>query len=154
LPAVQKVREAAARIKCANNMKQLGLAIHNYESTYSGLPPAAVNTSTTNRIPGLDDYLLTTPVGARIYANHGILSILLPSLEQGNVLNSVAGGYNYHKDWDAPANQPATVVHIKTYECPSAPNSHVVNPNPVSGQSTFFPATADYMAVSRANNNA
>jgi prepilin-type processing-associated H-X9-DG protein len=147
LPAVQKVREAAARMKCANNLKQIGLAIHNYESTYSGLPPAAVNTSAVSGIPDLADYLKTS--GG--YAKHSILSLMLPYIEQANVLTAAAGGYNYRVDWNDPINQPATKIRIPTYECPSSPADHIVNPNPQS--TTFFPATADYNAITRGNNN-
>jgi prepilin-type N-terminal cleavage/methylation domain-containing protein/prepilin-type processing-associated H-X9-DG protein len=150
LPAVQKVREAAARMSCSNNMKQIGLAIHNYESTYQSLPPAVVNTTTTATLPGMNEFLRLS--GTPKYTRHGFLSIMLPYIEQANVLAAAAGGYNYRLDWNDVANQPASRTRIKVYECPSATSSHVVNPNPV--QPTFFPATADYMAISRSNNNA
>src|ERR1700741_2976222 len=65
LPAVQKVREAAARMKCSNNLKQLGLAIHNYEGTYSHLPPSG-----------------TTIKGVK---GHSTLTFLLPYIEENNV---------------------------------------------------------------------
>ena len=153
LPAVQKVREAAARMKCQNNLKQIGLALHNYENTYGSLPPAIVNTTTRTPIPGLDEYLYApTPATGGIYARHGFLSVLLPYIEQANVLTASAGGYNFRLNWNDPANQPATSTRIPTYECPSVPSEHVVNPVP-SGW-TNSPATGDYWPISRANNNA
>src|SRR5258706_1584995 len=63
LPAVQKVREAASRTRCANNLKQLGIALHNYHSAFGGFPPGET----------------TTP------KNHNWVAFLLPYFEQDNI---------------------------------------------------------------------
>jgi prepilin-type N-terminal cleavage/methylation domain-containing protein/prepilin-type processing-associated H-X9-DG protein len=93
LPAVQKVREAAARTSCANNLKQLGLALHNYESAVGTWP--AQSTS--------------TPRGSWI-------TQILPHIEQGTVFAI----YDPTKNWDDPANAAAVNTRIKTLLCPSA----------------------------------
>ncbi|MBX9579118.1 MAG: DUF1559 domain-containing protein [Gemmataceae bacterium] len=109
LPAVQKVREAAARMSCQNNMKQLGLAIHNYESTYLKLPEAG--TYPTAAAPN------------RPYA--GWSTFILPYMEQGNV----QALYKLDKHWFDPLNTPAVSLPIKSYLCPSVPTSNrTVNP--------------------------
>src|SRR5437660_2696701 len=82
LPAVQKVREAANRMKCQNNLKQMGLAAHNYESTYACLPPR-VGTMTVNGVVGTND---ASPQ-----------ALLLPFVEQSNKYNQ----FNFNnKTWN------------------------------------------------------
>src|SRR5262245_54927379 len=77
LPAVQKVREAAARMQCSNNMKQLALACHNYHDTYGTLPPSLL----VGRGIGWNDE-------NRIGPNWAVL--ILPFIEQDNLYKTVA----------------------------------------------------------------
>ena len=97
LPAVQKVREAAARVSCQNNLKQLGLACHNYESAQGGLPPRRQFTSTTNR--------------------RGWMPIILPYIEQ-EPLGKI---YNYDANFYDAANFTAVNTPLKLAICQSGP---------------------------------
>src|SRR6185369_5269225 len=102
LPAVQAAREAARRMKCQNNLKQIGLAVLNFENTYQSLPPGVVNVASAGPIADLADYLRVgaTGLSASDYTKHGFLSVMLPYLEQANVLVAAGGGYSFRLNWD------------------------------------------------------
>jgi prepilin-type N-terminal cleavage/methylation domain-containing protein/prepilin-type processing-associated H-X9-DG protein len=82
LPAVQKVREAAARTQCQNNLKQIGLAAHNYQSTYNSLPPGYM--ATLNKFMTAGD-VWENYNGPLDGQGTGVLVFLLPYLEQDNI---------------------------------------------------------------------
>jgi prepilin-type N-terminal cleavage/methylation domain-containing protein len=133
LPAVQKVRDAAARISCSNNLKQMGLAAHNYHSSYGKLPPGIIGPTS----PGIG--WPSTGHGSAVTG----LSLLLPYIEQDNVYKlitpmwqSIYGGMDdpnntnvnapYWFDDGADGRPyPPTVLYtagktkIKTFQCPS-----------------------------------
>ena len=107
LPAVQSAREAARRISCTNNLKQLGLALHNYESTNGVLPAAAQG--------GF----------AEVYLNFTGYHQILPYLEQGNAFNATNfnvsqsyGPYHYF-GWSAPSNTTTFQHQASAFLCPS-----------------------------------
>ncbi|MEA1949870.1 MAG: DUF1559 domain-containing protein, partial [Planctomycetota bacterium] len=93
LPAVQAAREAARRMQCGNNLKQMGLAIHNYADAYEG----------------------KFPIGSPAPARHGLFSALLPYLEMNDIHDLCA--------WDLstfdPANEKVRFEVIPAYHCPS-----------------------------------
>ncbi len=101
LPAVQAAREAARRIQCSNNIKQLGLAVHNYEQTLGGLPPSAI-------------VIAPTP-GTLWTSDFGIFGRILPYIEQGNIFNSI----NLNSSYGDPGNLTATEQTINTFIWPS-----------------------------------
>jgi|SRR5579875_918955 prepilin-type N-terminal cleavage/methylation domain-containing protein len=116
LPAVQKVREAASRIECSNNLKQLVLAVQNYHSAMNVLPPGLYAQD-----PG---YVFTDN------APHvGCLTLLLPYLDQSNIYNTLdpAPGPSLLKTmpngwWNNSTYFAAAQLQIKTFLCPSDPH--------------------------------
>ena len=156
VPAVQKVRAAAARTQCQNNLKQIGLAVHNYLGVRKAFPPSSVQTPAATAFPGLQEFVKagTTGTNANDFAKHCFLTIILPYIEQGNVLKANGIPFNFRKDWYDVANRPACSTHIPIYECPSVPTKHEVNPilEPAIYGTGWIPATTDYMAVNRSNN--
>ncbi len=102
LPAVQKVREAAARMRCSNNLKQQGLAFHNYAIVNKdSLPPSWT--------------LTPSPLNG----GHAWGTQLLPYMEQDNLFRQ----YNMLQPMMTPGNIAVISQSVKMYECPSAPNS-------------------------------
>ena len=102
LPAVQKVREAANRMKCANNFKQLGLAMHNYHDTNSQFPMGAQGLP----CPGLS---------ATLPQRTPFLPYLLPYFEQDNVYKL----YNFNVGFNNAANTTAIGIKLIVFQCPA-----------------------------------
>jgi prepilin-type N-terminal cleavage/methylation domain-containing protein len=131
LPAVQKVREAANRSQCINNLKQLGLACHNYHGTVGAFP-----------------YLRSGGGQNR----HTWALLLLPYIEQDNVFNvyksTITGvnqtdGYNNHTSTD-PQIVEARQAQVKTFFCPS--RRSLPSLSPVTTGSSVTGVPSDYAA--------
>ena len=122
LPAVQKIRESAARVQCANNLKQIGLALHNYEGAQERFPPSQL------------------PVKSGVV--HTWMALILPYIEQGNVANL----YQMDLDWSDAGNKLAIQTTVQTFICPSSPESPLRRSNGTSN--TDAPAVTDYAAMS------
>jgi prepilin-type N-terminal cleavage/methylation domain-containing protein len=145
LPAVQKVREAAARTQCTNNLKQIGLAVHNYAATYN------------NALPALTSDQAKPKFGAY---NGGIFFTLLPFIEQ-SVLYQSGSQLNPQAVWSAPippssnttlstANLPLQSQLVKVYICPADAtvlNGLSSNQTQTSATSNIYPWAASSYAA-------
>jgi prepilin-type N-terminal cleavage/methylation domain-containing protein len=127
VPAVQKVREAAARAQCQNNLKQLGLAMHNYHDANRRLPPGGVNSSNQNI--------------NNSYLGWGVA--VLPYVEQENLYRLYKPSLpNWHAD-----NAPVLAASVPVMRCPADPT----DPSPMKIEPAVYAnpvAPGSYKAVS------
>ncbi|MFO0888346.1 MAG: DUF1559 domain-containing protein [Isosphaeraceae bacterium] len=148
LPAVQSAREAARRAQCINNMKQIGLAVHNYVSANDAAPPSAT----------------IGAVGAA-YQDQGVLCRILPFLEQNQVYNSI--NFNYAVRGVSPggawneapmdnqvwagdygrANATANITYVSAFLCPSDGHNGGNNQFLIGGANRLISTTSYYWNV-------
>lgn len=108
LPAVQKARDAAARLQCANNLKQIGLALHNHQGAFGYFPSS------------------TRPPSATAPVRSSWTIAALPFLEQEDLVQY----YDFNSNWDSANNLPITSQQVKIFNCPSAPNPNRYDGDP------------------------
>src|SRR5262245_11048411 len=128
LPAVQKSREAVARLKCQNNLRQIGLALHNYESAHLRFPNAGMGV----------DPITGNSVSFDLQST---FTYLLPYLESNDVNVQFDLRFPYNDNVNAPGNPGAAKNVIPIYLCPTNPL------RPSVGRDSFGYGYSDYLPI-------
>ena len=136
LPAVQSVREAARRTQCMNNMRQLGLAIMNYESAHKALPPSRSGLPATPSTPV--DLAISSAIGNGVTAHQSWMTLILPFIEQSNMSDR----YDYKLEWFNSTNLAMVQTPVSTFLCPSSPGGNRFDPYHV-----YNAAAGDYGSI-------
>jgi prepilin-type N-terminal cleavage/methylation domain-containing protein len=127
LPAVQQAREAARRSQCKNNLKQIGLALHNYHDTANTLPPGYIGPNPSATVP----------------QGWGWMTMILPYLDQAPLYNGISGaggftGYNVATFALAPTSgTPYNSSVLAALQCPSDTGASILNTNSPSTSSPY-----------------
>lgn len=142
LPAVQQAREAARRSQCKNNLKQMGLALHNYEGTHGSFPPSRFDPKTCIGVPyvynpGVD---CTSNSNQTSYISWTVM--VLPYMDQAPMY----ARYNSNMPWWDNSNVPIVGQPLSVYTCPSTPTSPRSDPawGPALNGSAIWSAAGDY----------
>ena len=137
VPAVQKVREAANRMSCQNNMKQLGLGLQNYQAQRGFFPACSINTNTTNKVTLANAQKMGVSA-ANVFHGWGVM--ILPFIEQ----ESLYKNYNFGVTWSDPTNQSVRETFVKTFMCPTTPRGTSAMNTKLVGAATVNAAPGDY----------
>ena len=145
LPAVQAAREAARRSQCVNNMKQMGLAIHNYHNIHNVFPMGVTS--------GMYDATLVY----NAKQNMSLHCLILPFIEQTNVYNAINFNWGCEDSNTVLCyliNSTAHTAQINTFVCPSDPNAGRPDFNNTSNTNSYYGCVGTSMFFSQIGTNA